>query len=91
VGVEYQLHFNAPDCESVATQLRRRFSGAIEPSPGRFEFEVDDSPGWPSATLVIEPTGAYFCDHCGGSGRAMLGQVIALFTSSFGAVTVMEL
>ncbi len=39
----------------------------------------------------VEAGGVYFCDHCGGLGRALLGEVVARLASAFGAVTVEEL
>jgi hypothetical protein len=90
VGIEYQLKFDAPDCESVASELRC-LSSAVESSASHFEFAVDGKTGWSDATLQIESFGAYFCDNCGGPGRAILGEVIARLTSKFGAVTITEL
>ncbi len=39
--------------------------------------------------MRIEPCGAYFCDY-GGTGREMLGLVIAHLVSLFGTVAVEE-
>jgi hypothetical protein len=33
----------------------------------------------------------YFCDRCGGSGRALLGEVVARLVSAFGPVTIEQL
>jgi hypothetical protein len=57
---------------------------------GQFEF---GSPGdsWPQATVHIETDGLYFCDHCGGEGRVVLGEVVAALVSAFGTVTIEEL
>jgi len=45
----------------------------------------------PLAMVQVEQYGAYFCDHCAGSGRELLGAVVARLVSRFGAVTVEEL
>jgi hypothetical protein len=93
MGIEYSLRFNAPDAEAVAEELRR-MPGVREvatPHHG-FEFREGVAEGdWPHATVMVEPGGAYFCDHCGGTGRAWLGAVVATLASSFGPVTVEEL
>ncbi len=61
------------------------------PSHG-FELrgEVSDADR-PHATVQVEPGGASYCDNCGGTGRALLGEVVATLVAAFGAVTVEEL
>jgi len=97
MGIEYNLRFEAPDAEAVAGLLRSlpgaTESGSPYAAPGLC-FDLGAGPaeeGWPEATIQIEPGGAYFCDHCGGGGRAYLGQVVASLVSYFGAVTIEEL
>ena len=91
MGVEYQLRFTAPDAAAVADVLRRHPAARESAPPGlRFEFGSAGG-GRPEATAEVEAGGAYFCDHCGGSGRALLGEVVARLVSAFGAVTVEEL
>jgi hypothetical protein len=91
VGIEYRLRFEAPDGEAVANVLRRLPAArAATPPDNRFDLG-DASHDWPQATVEVEPGGVYFCDHCGGSGRVLLGEVVALLASVFGVVTVEEL
>ena len=93
MGIEYRLRFTARDEEAVAAVVRQFPEARATDAPGvRYEFSIGASEkGWPQATLQVEPGGAYFCDHCGGLGRAMLGEVVARLVSAFGAVTVEEL
>lgn len=91
MGIEYRLRFAAPAAEAVAALLRRLPSASNLPPPGhRFDLGFGAA-DWPQATIHVEPGGAYFCDHCGGSGRALLGEVVARLVSAFGPVTVEEL
>jgi hypothetical protein len=93
MGIEYKLRFNAADAGAVAAELRRLPAVREAAAPGH-GFDLGSGASdrdWPQATIVVEPDGAYFCDHCGGSGRAWLGEVVALLASAFGAVTVEEL
>jgi hypothetical protein len=61
-------------------------------TPPANRFDLGQSAGeWPQATVQAKPGGANFCDHCGGSGRALLGEVVARLASAFGPVTVEEL
>jgi hypothetical protein len=91
MGIEYKLRFSAADTEAVATVLRRLPAVREAPPPDRrFDLTVSGRE-WPEATVRIESDGAYFCDHCGGSGRALLGEVLARLVSAFGAVTVDEM
>ena len=91
VGIEYRLRFEAPDAQAVAVVLRRLPAAREATPPGsRFDLGVAGSDRL-QATVEVEPGGAYFCDHCGGSGRELLGEVVAGLASVFGAVTVEEL
>ena len=90
MGIEYRLHCNA-SAAAIADVLRRH-PAAQETSSVDFHFELGKtSDGWPQATAHAEADGAYFCDHCGGEGRAIMGEVVARLVSAFGAVTVKEL
>jgi hypothetical protein len=91
MGIEYRLRFQASDGEAVADVLRRlpAVRDANRPS-SRFDLG-DAGHNWPQATVEVVPGGANFCDHCGGSGRALLGEVVARLASAFGVVTVEEL
>jgi hypothetical protein len=91
MGIEYHLRFAAPDPSAVADVLRRHPAAREVKPPGlQFEFGSADD-GWPEATAHAEADGAYFCDHCGGTGRALLDEVVARLVSEFGAVTIEEL
>lgn len=57
--------------------------------PDAYEFRELDSDRLPDARVLLEDTGMYFCDH-GGSGKAYLGQVVALLVSQLGSVLVQE-
>ena len=89
MGNEYRLRFNRSNADAVVDVLRR-VPTANETVKGEC-FELAENEFGPGATINVEPGGAYFCDHCGGSGRAMLGEVVARLASAFGAVTVEEL
>lgn len=89
MGIEYTLRFSASDPEAVAEELRRLPTAReVSPPSHRFDFGVGDLP---QATVQVEPGGAYFCDHCSGPGRALLGEVVARLVSAFGVVSVDEL
>jgi hypothetical protein len=91
--IEYRLQFSAPDAQSVATVIRR-IPGAreIEAVNPRFDLGCGASvESVPQAMVQVEPYGVYFCDYCAGSGRELLGAVVARLVSRFGAVTVEEL
>ena len=91
MGIEYRLRFEAPDVEAVADVIRRLPAARAATPPGN-RFDLGDaSHDWPEATVVVELGGVYYCDHCGGSGRALLGEVVARLASAFGVVTVEEL
>jgi hypothetical protein len=90
MGIEYRLRFVAPDVESAAVVLRC-LPGAREGAPPGRRFELDAGTGGPQALVELEPGGAYFRDHCGGAGRALLGEVVARLAGAFGPVTVEEL
>lgn len=91
MGIEYRLRFEAPDDEVVADVLRRLPTArAATPPDNRFDLG-DAGSDWPQATVDVELGGVYFCDHCGGSGRAFLGEVVARLASAFGVITVEEL
>jgi hypothetical protein len=91
MGIEYRLRFEAPDGEAVADVLRR-LPAACAANPPRSRFDLGDAgQNWPQATVEVEPGGVYFCDHCGGSGQALLGEVVARLASAFGVVIVEEL
>lgn len=91
MGVEYQLRFTAPDAGTVAEVLLRH-PAARETTPPSLRFEFGSAgEGWPQATAQAETDGVYFCDHCGGLGQAILGEVVARLVSAFGVVTVEEL
>jgi hypothetical protein len=90
MGIEYRLRFNAPTAEAVAGVLRR-VDAACEAPPPEYRFDLGiaaSDRGWPQATVQVESDGAYFCDHGGASGRALLGEVVARLVSAFGAVTI---
>jgi hypothetical protein len=91
VGIEYRLRFAAPDAAEVA-QVLRRLPAAREGTPPdtRFDFGLAGG-GWPQATAQADADGVYFCDHCGGAGRAVLGEVVAALVSVFGPITIEEL
>jgi len=93
MGIEYRLQFSAPDPETVAAVLRRVPGARESPPPDRrFEIGGDETKQeWPWATVQVEAGGAYFCNHCGGPGRALLGEVVARLVASFGPVVVDEL
>jgi hypothetical protein len=91
MGIEYQLRFAAPDPGAVDELFRRRFPSARAATPPQagFDLRVGTSEGEnPQATMQTEPGGLYFCDYCGGHGRALLGEVVA---SVFGPITGEEL
>ena len=91
MGIEYRLRFDAPDGEAVADVLRRLPAARGATPPGN-RFDLGNAGhDWPQATVEVEPSGVYFCDHCGGSGRALLGEVVARLATAFGVVTVEEL
>lgn len=91
MGIEYRLRFVAPNPAAVAEVLRRHPEARDAEPPGS-GFEYGFTAGdWPQASASVEAGGAYFCDHCGGSGRAILGELIAKLVSAFGPVTVEEL
>lgn len=91
MGIEYRLRFESTDGEEVADVLRRLPAVRAGTPPGN-QFDLGDAGhDWPQATVEVEPGGVYFCDHCGGAGRALLGEVVARLTSAFGIVTVEEL
>jgi hypothetical protein len=91
MGIEYGLRFNAPDAEAVAAVLRRLPGVREVTTPDhRFDLGVGSDEGWPEATVMVDEAGAYFCDHCGKGGRALLGEVVASLVSAFGAVTIEE-
>jgi hypothetical protein len=89
MGIEYGLRFHAADPDVVAAVLRR-LPAAREAPTLRFEVGVQAGE-WPQATVQVEAGGVYFCDHCGGTGRALLGEVVARLVSAVGPVTVEEL
>lgn len=61
----------------------------MHPAP-RFDFGSADQVG-PQASVHLEPGGVYFCDHCAGSGPALLGKLVVKLVSAFGPVTIEEL
>jgi hypothetical protein len=88
MGIEYRLRFAAPDAAAVAEVLRRHPAARESMPPGlRFDFG-SASDGWPQATAQVEAGGRYFCDHCGGAGRALFSEVIARLESPCGAVAI---
>jgi hypothetical protein len=90
MGIEYSLRFTAPSEEVVAEAvgcLQGVVESPFEPAGPGTRFDL----GGGEATAIVEPGGLYFCDHCGGSGRAFLGQVVARLVSVFGSVTIEEL
>lgn len=92
MGIEYKLKFSAPDAKTVAMLLRRVPSAKEMSTPDhRFELGTKASDrDIPDATVIVEPDGAYFCDH-GRAGRELLGILVARLVSEFGEVTVTEL
>jgi hypothetical protein len=90
MGIEYRLRFAAPDAETVAAELRRLPAAREVPAQAhRFDLGLGAA-DLPQATVQAEPGGAYFCDHCGGTGRALLGEVVARLVTAFGPVSVEE-
>jgi hypothetical protein len=94
MGIEYPLRCSAADAEAVAAVLRR-LPAARETAPSSYRFELGLSSASaqdrPQATVEAGPGCVYFCDHCGGAGRALLGEVVARLVSTFGPITVEEL
>jgi hypothetical protein len=93
MGIEYSLRFAGADADRVIALLRR-LPGVREAAPPGGSFDLGGEPsggGWPAATVVVEEGGAYFCDHCGGTGPEHLGVVVAWLVGEFGPVTVDEL
>jgi hypothetical protein len=91
VGIEYRLRFVASDPAVVAEVLQRLPDARAAMPPGSgFEYG-SAAGGWPQASAAAVAGGAYFCDHCGGAGRAVLGELVARLASAFGPVTVEEL
>jgi hypothetical protein len=76
MGIEYRLTLPRTDRDAVAKALRTL--------P---ETETDR----PEVTIKIEGDSVYFCDHLGGGGRAIFGQLIARLASSFEQVIITEL
>lgn len=93
MGIEYRLRFSFSDPNAVTLLLRRLPNIQETTSPSTsFDFLTPESTNkLPEATVTIESDGLYFCDHCGGSGRALLGIVVACMVSKFGPVAVEEL
>ena len=91
MGIEYRLRFKAPSRETIAEILRKlpMVAEATQPAP-RFDLGAAGQVG-PQASVQLEPDGVYFCDHCAGSGPALLGNLVVVLVSAFGAVTVEEL
>ena len=90
MGIEYRIKFKAPDTESVVTVFRR-IPWARQSSNASLEFEMhenQETSHWSDATVVIEPGGVYFRDNGGGSGRHVLGEVVAQLLSVFGQLTI---
>lgn len=91
MGIEYLLRFAALDPAAVADVLRLH-PQVRDAQPPRDGFDYGSAAdGWPQATAGVEPDGVYFCDHCGGQGRAILGELVARLTSAFGPVTIEEM
>jgi hypothetical protein len=93
MGIEYRIQFSFPNTETVVAEIRR-IPWARQSSSSALEFELrleESDKNWPDATVVVEAGGVYFCDHCGGSGRKVLGEVVARLVSAFGPVTLDEL
>ena len=94
MGIEYSLRFTAPDSQSIEELVLQRLWSArpaTPPQPGIELWLGTAEEKYPQATLQTEPGGLYFCDYCGGHGRALLGELVALLVSMFGPVTVDEL
>lgn len=89
MGTEYQLKFAAPDRAALMRTL-----GAlplVRHSDGLHEVVFSGAPsGMPDATFQLTPDGAYFCDF-GGSGREMLGRVIAAVLGHAPSIHIEEL
>jgi hypothetical protein len=89
MGIEYAIRFDVSDGDRVAARLRR-LPDVRERPDKRFDLGPA-ADGWPTATVTVEPGGAYFCDHCGGGGSEQLGVVVAWLVGEFGPVTVSDL
>jgi hypothetical protein len=90
VGCEYRLSIKAStkDALSDAMLAIRRLEGESIVAE-RLEFRRDARNAMPDATVILEDSQIYFCDH-GGSGRDYLGKVVEILVSRFGSVIVEE-
>ncbi len=87
MGIEYRLRFTAPNVPTVTALLGQLPGARAEALP---EPRYDLGSG-PDASVWLEPDGVLFCDHCGGGGRRVLGELVAALAAAFGPVTVEEL
>ena len=93
LGIEYKLWGEAFDQATVRDSLIRLPGGSISPKDAmrvEYRYEATSAAEMPDATVIVEATSVYFCDH-GGKGRAVLGAVVARLCSVLGAITIEEL
>ncbi|MBL0219912.1 MAG: hypothetical protein IPQ07_39355 [Myxococcales bacterium] len=87
MGTEYRLRFDCDDPGALLHDLSRLPSASAS-GERQLDFrEAASGTGMPDATLLLEPLGAYFCDH-GGNGREILGRVVARIVARCQRVTV---
>lgn len=88
MGMEYKLEFDSGDAKVMQSLCNLRSAALV--SDDMIEFREDGSEsGMPDATIRLESSGAYFCDH-GGFGRSILGIVVANLVSLCDSVTVRD-
>ena len=88
MGIEYRLRFAASNADEVTAIVGRLPCARRMGSSDSFELHAPGTASTgPDATFQVEPCGAYYCWH-GGSGREILGLLIARLVDRFGAVTV---
>ena len=93
LGIEYKVWGEAFDQATVRDSLIRLPGGSISPKDAmrvEYRYEATSAAEMPDATVIVEATSVYFCDH-GGNGRAVLGAVVARLCSVLGAITIEEL
>ncbi len=89
MGTEYRLKFAAPDPAALMKKLRSL--PLVRPSDDSNDVVFSGAPsGMPDATFQLTPDGAYFCDF-GGSGREVLGRVIAAVLGHASSIHIEEL
>ncbi len=91
MGIEYRLQFTAPDAATVVSVLQRLpMVQKVAGDEPMFELRTEQTTDtMPDAVVSLQPDGIYFCDNRG-SGKQLLGVLIARLVSEFGPVTVAE-